>query len=1444
MAIDDAGIIILGHPRSGTTLLRRLLDGHSRIACPPETHIFSACARFLESETTSQGVDLGVLAGLNFAGFADQQVREKLRDFAFSFLQHYAEIRGKPRWAEKTAFDVFHTEQIEQLCGGSVRFICVVRHPLDVAISTKEFCDSMGMYPAMLHRYIQSDPQPIRAFAHSWLDVAHKLDALCKRRPDLCTWVRYEDLVASPEDALSNLLAFLGENYEPAMLERAIAGDSRLGFGDHKSYSNTSVHAASVTRWKSLPEFQISFLSDLLNPMLERFNYASLGTAEEPNYTVARQRYLDNLHRLSKRAQSSAIFPDQSPAPTAAMMERPFLVYDLGHRTRSNSLFTQRQLVDDDLSQAPAGSPSRLTQLAAVTLALLRRISEYEEIKLGVAVRNSAREGSARIVPIEFTNTAGYRFTDIVNKVKSGLTGGAVSAVLDIYIGESGTVFDGPAPRHLAQGSDAIGLDTHRQRCPSLSVEYVENATGLVLEFGFDEGLWTEATAARFVNHYLTMLRAVQNDPDQLVDTVSLLTQEEKRILFPAERPAREPVTRTDEKIFTQVTRHPDKVAIVFDGRSLTYRELGQKVRSLASYIHARGLRGNSVVAVCMHRSLDLVTSLLAVMHAGATYVPLDPDHPKSRIRQILEDAEPAFVLTDASCRDKFANFQSEQLILIEEDDWCYHADTLPEISASPDLAYIIFTSGSTGRPKGVEVRHHGLSTFLDAMAETPGLDVNDRLLAVTTVSFDIAALELLLPLTVGATLFLASRKETMDGKALGRLLEENHITVFQATPATYQLLLRADWNGCPDLKLLCGGEALPAELASQLLGRCAELCNMYGPTETTIWSTIKKVESAQSPMPIGLPIRGTSVYVLNDQQVPVPIGVPGELYIGGDGVASGYYRRPDLTAERFVGDPFSSTGQARMYRTGDLVRRAENGELFYLGRLDRQVKIRGFRIELGEIEAAINEHENVEQCVVDVHESPDGSKRLVAYLVLKDTNRPIGVDDLRACLESRLPEYMIPTAAVPLDELPLTPNKKIDRKALPAPSREHYAPLRKKADKALPSRAQASPGSLEDKIIQCWQKYLGAQTIDPDSTFVSLGGDSLSYVQVLSTLEEILGKVPENWEQLTVRELGRRKVKSSPVFAEMESTVAIRAIAIVAIVFGHAYPKFELEGWTSGLLMVAGYLVAKFTFPQVIAQNSSRAYLSSAVRILIPSVLLMLAFKVPIGHPRLADLLMYSNLQEKASIYWFVQTLLQFLALMALLLSIPPVRHFAERRPFDSAVILLAAAVALMLLAPFDQLPDEERYQLPYYRLWQFAIGRCIFFSSTNVQRDSIAYALVIIGILDYLLVSHSMGPDFAVISVLLGLTLLFVHKVPVIRPLHLGVYALAEASLFIYLVHIPIMFALIKWGVHMSYVHVVAGLAIGYLLWRFWEFAWREIDRIRGGRRITGWNSQGEPI
>ena len=417
------------------------------------------------------------------------------------------------------------------------------------------------------------------------------------------------------------------------------------------------------------------------------------------------------------------------------------------------------------------------------------------------------------------------------------------------------------------------------------------------------------------------------------------------------------------------------------------------------------------------------------------------------------------------------------------------------QTSGPQDLAYVIYTSGSTGRPKGVMIEHRSVVNFLLSMHREPGLGSNDRFVAVTTLSFDIAGLELHGPLTAGGTVVLASRTTALDGVALAALLERNEATLLQATPATWRLLLESGWRGRPGLKMLCGGEGLPRDLAERLLGLGGELWNMYGPTETTIWSTICRVTDASRAIPIGIPIANTQVYVLEPSGQPAPVGVAGELCIAGAGLARGYLNRDELTAEKFVTLDIPLVGRVRVYRTGDLARWLANGQLEFIGRRDQQIKVRGFRIELGEIEAALAAVAGVRDNVVQVREDAPGDQRLVAYVVTKDGGE-LDADAARVKLRSRLPEYMVPNQFVTLAALPLTPNGKVDRKVLPAPVI------------ATPDAAQDELMTLpQQQVAALWRHVLKVERVGLYTNFFDLGGHSLLLVRLQAALQRTFGR-------------------------------------------------------------------------------------------------------------------------------------------------------------------------------------------------------------------------------------------------------------------------------------------------------------------------------------------------
>jgi amino acid adenylation domain-containing protein len=433
-----------------------------------------------------------------------------------------------------------------------------------------------------------------------------------------------------------------------------------------------------------------------------------------------------------------------------------------------------------------------------------------------------------------------------------------------------------------------------------------------------------------------------------------------------------------------------------------------------------------------------MLVSLLAIWKAGCAYVPLDPSYPEKRLDYILEDTGASVLISQSNLAEKWADRQCRLVYLDDERDQLAQESNanLPLKSFTPDnLAYVIHTSGSTGEPKGVRISRRNVTNFLLAMQQQPGLGRDNILLAVTTLSFDISVLELFLPLISGAMVVLAGRDVAADGRLLASLLEESQATVMQATPATWIMLLDSGWGGRPTLKVLCGGEAMPLDLPERLLPRAAELWNMYGPTETTVWSSVYRVKSVVDQISIGRPIANTTMCVLDETMQPVPAGIHGELYIGGLGVSSGYLNKPELTASRFVDDPFSDKANAILFKTGDSARYLLDGNIVILGRLDQQVKYHGSRIELAEIEHALNSHTSVARSVAAVLDDEDGSKRIVIYYIPADGEKhPDNI--LRDHLSSMLPAYMVPSRFVALEEFPLTPNLKIDRSALPRPDR------------------------------------------------------------------------------------------------------------------------------------------------------------------------------------------------------------------------------------------------------------------------------------------------------------------------------------------------------------------------------------------------------------------------
>ncbi|MEU3993026.1 amino acid adenylation domain-containing protein [Streptomyces platensis] len=622
--------------------------------------------------------------------------------------------------------------------------------------------------------------------------------------------------------------------------------------------------------------------------------------------------------------------------------------------------------------------------------------------------------------------------------------------------------------------------------------------------------------AHQLAGRFGQFLRSAAERPDEDAGLLPLLTADERRQVLEAwnDTAADYPGDRCVHQLFAEwSSRQPDAPAVRFGDTVVTYGELDRRSDRLAHRLSRLGAGPGTLVGVFLHRSADLLTGLLAVLKTGAAYVPLDPVYPPERIRHMLDDSGALLVLTESALSSALPRDCPSRVVELDATDEppTEAAEGFQDRASANDPAYVIYTSGSTGLPKGVRVGHRALTNFLCSMAQEPGFGRTDTLLAVTTACFDIAGLELYLPLVTGGQVQVAPARTAADGFALRDLVEECRPTVMQATPVTWRMLIGAGWQGSRELTILCGGEALPDDLADDLVRRAGRVWNMYGPTETTIWSSIDRVEAGR-PVTIGRPLANTRMYVLDERLRPVPPGAPGELYIGGDGVADGYHRRPELTAQKFLDDPFAP---GRVYRTGDLVRHLPDGRLKYLRRVDNQVKLHGYRIELGEVEAVLRDHPAVAQTAVVVHEDDAGGSRLVAYLVAAGAQPPT-VDELRHHVRARLPAYMVPGVVIPLPELPLTPNGKLDRRALPAPAG---------AVLAVQAGGTRPEGRLEQRIAEIWQAALDAESVGVDVNFFDVGGDSLRLTRVVARLRAELSPTVNRLDMFrhpTIRAMAR----------------------------------------------------------------------------------------------------------------------------------------------------------------------------------------------------------------------------------------------------------------------------------------------------------------------------------
>ncbi len=613
----------------------------------------------------------------------------------------------------------------------------------------------------------------------------------------------------------------------------------------------------------------------------------------------------------------------------------------------------------------------------------------------------------------------------------------------------------------------------------------------ILLELQYNTDLFDQSTVERWLKLYRSALErmAANPDPSLIVASAFAPTPEDIALLarFNDTKASYAKGARVETLIERQAAATPDSIAVAIESTRLTYRELDHRANGLAAQLRQGGVGPGHLVGLSCGRNEHMLVALLGILKSGAGYVPLDPSFPPDRLEFMAADASLRFVVSDGSLVDSWKFGSSERVDV----DTIAASEIRPApLGSADDIAYVIYTSGSTGRPKGVRVPHRSVANLLESVRLEPGMDAHHSVLSITTLSFDIAVSEVILPLTVGARIVVANRAETTDGERLRDLIETQGVNFIDATPSTWRLLLASGWKGSRELRAICTGEPLPPDLGRELLSRVGELWNGYGPTETTVWSSFYRVKAIDGPVPIGHPIANTQIHVLDAQLRPLPIGVVGELLIGGDGVTFGYLNRPDLTADRFIPDPQRGSG-ARRYRTGDLGRWCMDGTLECLGRSDHQVKVRGYRIELGEIEANLTQHPAVATALVITREDQPGDVRIVAYVVPKN-GTPVDGTALRDFLRQSLPDYMIPQHVVELAALPLLPNGKINRIALPPPEVSRSAGRTQRVAPRTP---------LEQQVVEIMERVLNLPGLGIEDDFFSLGGHSLLAARLAAQL-------------------------------------------------------------------------------------------------------------------------------------------------------------------------------------------------------------------------------------------------------------------------------------------------------------------------------------------------------
>lgn len=809
---------------------------------------------------------------------------------------------------------------------------------------------------------------------------------------------------------------------------------------------------------------------------------------------------------------------------------------------------------------AAAMKVSVVNAVLAGYVVLLHRLTASDDLIVGLPVAGQAAQNRpgqvghmVHLLPIRTQLSPDTRFSELCKQVKtevlnatehSNFTFGKLIEAIDVdrtRVPLINTIFNIDQPLEFIQFGDVGGRVRTVPRAAEnfeMFLNILPASDSLTIEATYSTALFSEATIVSWLEALERILAAAIADADVAVGSIALAEQEPEIIKHANDTGADLAHGNVVEALQHHVTTTPDNIACAFGSRNWSYRELEQQSNAVAHKLGSKGVRAGDTVALCVQRSDLALAAIIGIFKLGAVYLPLDPDFPEPRLQYMIEDSEASAVVIDSLTP---ATIVALDLIRFDIDETTDETAAPSQgIDIHPEqAAYIIYTSGSTGKPKGVLVPHRALINFLESMAQRPGCAQADTLLAVTTFSFDISLLELLLPLTQGATTVIADKESVKDGEKLRRLILDHPITLMQATPATWRMLLDTDWRQ-DDVRMkgLCGGETLPQDLVRDLSGCLTELWNMYGPTETTVWSTCQPLRVTDRLISIGKPINNTQVHILDRTRNTLPLSCPGELYIGGLGLATGYHKRPELTAEKYIDHP----AHGRLYATGDLARWSPDGTLQHLGRIDDQVKVRGYRIELGDIESALAACPDVKVACAYVWELASGDARIVGCVVSESASEP-NVVGIRKALRKQLPAYMIPQHILAIDSVPLSPSGKVDRRRLPKPQLRESSIL----------KASALANPTEEMIAGVWSDVLNSKSrIVREDNFFSLGGHSLLALQAIRSIENQTGVrlAPEDIIGLSLSDIAEKLSHSNPVSDKHEDspadlpTAALRALS------------------------------------------------------------------------------------------------------------------------------------------------------------------------------------------------------------------------------------------------------------------------------------------------------------